>query len=104
MSSIRVAKSKNILGFVLAMCLLLLTAAPSAFAVSWPWHHHHSGHHSKTTGALVGGAIGATGGALTGGGKGALIGGAAGAGTGGLLPHPRNPHPPSPEPKSTPLN
>jgi|GEM_PF-2312877 len=93
MSSIRVAKSKNILGFLLAMCLLLFSAAPSAFAVSWPWHHHHhSGHHSKTTGAVVGGAIGATGGALMGGGKGALIGGAAGAGTGALVQHARNLH------------
>lgn len=92
MNLIRVAKSKNILGVVLAMCLLILSAAPGAFAVSWPWHHHRNHHHSKTTGALVGGAIGATGGALIGGGKGALIGGAAGAGTGALVQHSRNVH------------
>jgi uncharacterized membrane protein len=91
MSSIRVAKSKNILGFVLVLCLLLLSPAPSAYGVSWPWHHQRH-HHSKATGALVGGAIGATGGALIGGGKGALIGGAAGAGTGALVQHARNVH------------
>jgi hypothetical protein len=92
MSLVRMAKSKNILGLVLAMCLLLFSVAPSALGVSWPWHHQNRGHHSKTTGALVGGAVGVAGGALIGGGKGALIGGAAGAGTGALVQHARNVH------------
>jgi osmotically inducible lipoprotein OsmB len=47
-------------------------------------------HHSRTKGALVGGAIGGVGGALIGGKKGALIGAGAGAGTGYLIQRHRN--------------
>jgi hypothetical protein len=47
-------------------------------------------HHSRTKGALIGGAAGLIGGALIGGRKGALIGAGAGAGTGYLIQRHRN--------------
>ena len=83
MTSIRLANNRTFLSLLLAICLLLMSAAPNALG-----QRRH--HHSKTKGALVGGAIGAVGGALVGGGKGAVIGGAAGAGTGALVQHARN--------------
>jgi len=91
MSSIRLVQKRNILGFLLAICLMVMSAAPNTYATHWRWwHHNRAHHHSKITGGVVGGAIGAAGGALVGGGKGALIGGAAGAGTGALVQHVRN--------------
>jgi hypothetical protein len=47
-------------------------------------------HHSRTKGALIGGAAGLIGGALIGGKRGALIGAGAGAGTGYLIQRHRN--------------
>ncbi|HWO02012.1 MAG TPA: YMGG-like glycine zipper-containing protein [Blastocatellia bacterium] len=83
---IRSVNNKYIAVVLLAVFLVIFSAAPESFAHRRPYRHHHS----KTTGALVGGGIGAVGGALIGGGKGALIGGAAGAGTGAYIQHRRN--------------
>ena len=83
---VRYVSIKYILAIFLAICFVVLSAAPEGFAHRRPYRHHHS----KTKGALVGGAVGAVGGALVGGGKGAVIGGAAGAGTGALIQHHRN--------------
>jgi hypothetical protein len=85
-------KNKNIWGFFLAVVLLLLTIAPSGLAYQRRHRHSYPHHHSKTKGALVGGAGGAAVGALAGGGKGAIIGGVLGAGTGALVQHYRNHH------------
>jgi uncharacterized protein YcfJ len=77
---------KYILTMVLAIILVVLSAAPEGVAHDRPYRHHHS----KTKGAVIGGAVGAVGGGLIGGGKGALIGGAAGAGTGAYIQHRKN--------------
>jgi uncharacterized protein YcfJ len=53
-------------------------------------HYYRGHHHSRTKGALVGGAAGAVVGALVGGGRGALIGAGAGAGSGYLIQRHRN--------------
>ena len=83
---VRPVSNKYILAMFLAICLVILSAAPEGFAHRRPYRHHHS----KTKGALVGGAVGAVGGALIGGKKGAVIGGAAGAGTGAYVQHRKN--------------
>jgi osmotically inducible lipoprotein OsmB len=85
---VRTVSIKYILAMVLAICFVVLSAAPESSAHRRSYRHHHS----KTKGAVVGGAIGAVGGALVGGGKGAVLGGAAGAGTGALIQHHRNRH------------
>ena len=77
---------KNILAWFIAVVLAVMTIAPASFAHRRPYRHHHS----KTKGALIGGAAGAVGGALIGGKKGALIGAGAGAGTGYLIQRHRN--------------
>ena len=53
-------------------------------------HYYRSHNHSRTKGALIGGAAGAVVGALVGGRKGALIGAGAGAGSGYLIQRHRN--------------
>lgn len=78
--------NKNILALLIAIILAVMTIAPSSYAHRRPYRHHHS----KTKGALIGGAAGAVGGALIGGKKGALIGAGAGAGTGYLVQRHRN--------------
>jgi osmotically inducible lipoprotein OsmB len=52
--------------------------------------YYRGTHHSRTKGAVIGGAAGLLGGALVGGRKGALIGAGAGAGTGYLIQRHRN--------------
>ncbi|MEK6300925.1 MAG: YMGG-like glycine zipper-containing protein [Acidobacteriota bacterium] len=86
MKMIRSVSSKYILAMFLAICFVVLSAAPESSAHRRSYRHHHS----KTKGALIGGAVGAVGGALIGGKKGAVIGGAAGAGTGAVVQHRRN--------------
>ena len=83
---VRHVNNKYIAAILLAIFLVILSAAPESFAHRRPYRHHHS----KTKGALIGGGIGAVGGALIGGRKGALIGGAAGAGTGAYIQHRKN--------------
>lgn len=83
---VRPARNKYILAILLAVCFVVLSATHDGFAHRRPYRHHHS----KTKGALVGGAVGAVGGALLGGKKGAVIGGAAGAGTGAYVQHRKN--------------
>ena len=70
----------------LVVVFLMLSAATEVSAHRRPYRHHHS----KTKGALIGGAAGLVGGALIGGKKGALIGAGAGAGTGYLVQRHRN--------------
>lgn len=82
---IRHVKKKNIMALLLVLAFLILTAT-EGLAHRRPYRHHHS----KTKGAVVGGAAGAVGGALIGGKKGAVIGAAAGAGTGYLVQRHRN--------------
>ena len=86
MKMVRPVSKKYILALILAFCFALFSAVPEASAHKRPYRHHHS----KTKGALVGGAVGAVGGALIGGKTGAVIGGAAGAGTGALVQHRKN--------------
>ena len=86
MKMIRPVSKRYILALFLAICFAVLSAVPEASAHKRPYRHHHS----KTKGALVGGAVGAVGGALIGGKKGAVIGGAAGAGTGAIVQHRKN--------------
>src|ERR1700675_74244 len=64
MKMVRYVSIKYILAIFLAICFVVLSAAPEGFAHRRPYRHHHS----KTKGALVGGAVGAVGGALVGGG------------------------------------
>jgi hypothetical protein len=85
MKIVRPASNKYILAVFLMICFVILTAT-EGFAHRRPYRHHHS----KTKGAIVGGAVGAVGGALIGGKKGAVIGAAAGAGTGAYVQHRRN--------------
>ena len=86
MKMVRPVSKKYILAMLLAICFVILSVAPESSAHRRPYRHHHS----KTKGAVVGGAIGAVGGALIGGKKGAVIGGAAGAGTGAVVQHRKN--------------
>jgi len=86
MKMIRSVSKKYILALFLVFFFALVSAVPEASAHKRPYRHHHS----KTKGALVGGAVGAVGGALIGGKTGAVIGGAAGAGTGALVQHRKN--------------
>ena len=72
----------------LSVVLILGTCGGlSASAYGRDYRRHH---HSRATGALVGGTVGLVGGALVGGGRGALIGAGSGAGTGYLVQRYRN--------------
>ncbi len=83
---IQTDRKKNIVAMLLVVVFVMLTFAAEGLAYQRPYRHHHS----KTKGALIGGAIGGVGGALIGGKKGALIGAGAGAGTGYLVQRHRN--------------
>jgi osmotically inducible lipoprotein OsmB len=75
------------------LTVVLLMGTLGAFNVNaqrYSRRHYHSTHHSRTKGALIGGAVGLIGGALIGGKRGALIGAGAGAGTGYLIQRHRN--------------
>jgi osmotically inducible lipoprotein OsmB len=85
MLMIQTVTKKNIVAMLLVVVFMIL-AAVDGLADRRPYRHHHS----KTKGAIVGGAIGGVGGALIGGKKGALIGAGAGAGTGYLVQRHRN--------------
>jgi hypothetical protein len=87
---IQIALKRSVIATLLGIALVLSSFGFSAFGQRRYYRRYH--HHSKTKGALIGGAAGAVGGALIGGGKGALIGGGAGAGTGALVQHYRNKH------------
>ena len=86
-------KGNNKRSWAVFLCLVLLLGtfgSLSADAQTRYRTYHRPHHHSRTKGAVIGGAVGAVGGALIGGGKGALIGGGAGAGTGYLIQRHRN--------------
>jgi osmotically inducible lipoprotein OsmB len=78
--------NRRILATLIGLVLLLGVFSIDGFAQ----RRHRRHHHSRTKGALVGGAIGGIGGALIGGRKGALIGAGAGAGTGYMVQRHRN--------------
>jgi hypothetical protein len=84
---------RTVIATLITLALLLSSFGLSVFGQRHRRPHYYRRyhtHHSRTKGALIGGAAGAVGGALIGKGKGALIGGAAGAGTGALVQHIRN--------------
>ena len=83
-----VVRSKCII--VTLLSVLLIFGTFGSLSVSARGRRYHRPHHSRTKGALIGGAAGAIGGALIGGRKGALIGAGAGAGTGYLIQRHRN--------------
>jgi YMGG-like Gly-zipper len=85
---IGVVRNKRMLATLLSVALILGTLG--SLSVSAKGHYYHGHHHSRTKGALIGGAAGLLGGALIGGRKGALIGAGAGAGTGYLIQRHRN--------------
>jgi len=82
--------NKRIWGVFLCLVLLLGTFGSVSVDAQRRYRTHRPHHHSRTKGAVIGGAVGAVGGALVGGGKGALIGAGAGAGTGYLIQRHRN--------------
>lgn len=84
-------RNKRALAALLSVVLLI--SAFGTFSVSAQRRsrgYYRGTHHSRTKGALIGGAAGLIGGALIGGKKGALIGAGAGAGTGYLIQRHRN--------------
>jgi osmotically inducible lipoprotein OsmB len=85
---IRFVNGKRVLTTFLLLVMLLGTFAIEG--VAGQRRRYRRVHHSRTKGALIGGAIGGVGGALIGGKKGALIGAGAGAGTGYLVQRHRN--------------
>ena len=85
---IGVVRKKRMLATFLGVAILLGTFG--SLNASAQRHSHRRSHHSRTKGALIGGAVGLIGGALVGGGRGALIGAGAGAGTGYLIQRHRN--------------
>jgi YmgG-like glycine-zipper protein len=76
------------LATLLSVALILGTFG--SLSVSAKARYYRRPHHSRTRGALIGGAAGLIGGALVGGRKGAVIGAGAGAGTGYLIQRHRN--------------
>lgn len=85
----KVTPRRNMMAMFLLMVVILgvIFWSPGAAAQR---RYYGRNHHSRTKGALIGGAAGLLGGALIGGSRGALIGGAAGAGTGYLIQRHRN--------------
>jgi outer membrane lipoprotein SlyB len=84
-------RNNRALAALLAVVLLMSTfGALNVNAQRYSRRYYGRGHHSRTTGALVGAAAGLIGGALIGGKRGALIGTGAGAGTGYLIQRHRN--------------
>ena len=84
---IGVVRNKRMLAAFLSVTLLLGTFGSLSVGAKGRYRRPH---HSRTKGALIGGAAGLIGGALLGGGRGALIGAGAGAGTGYLIQRHRN--------------
>jgi uncharacterized protein YcfJ len=72
------------------LSIVLLIGAFGNLNVNAQRRYYRGHHHSRTKGALIGGAAGAVVGALVGGRKGALIGAGAGAGSGYLIQRHRN--------------
>src|SRR5215210_7846102 len=85
---IGVVRNKRMLATFLSVTLLLGTFG--SLNTSAQRRYYRRPHHSRSKGALIGGAAGLIGGALIGGRKGALIGAGAGAGTGYLIQKHRN--------------
>lgn len=86
-----VVRSKRLIAVLLSMALMVGTFGSLSVSAQRRYSRgHHRPHHSRTKGALIGGAAGLIGGGLIGGGKGALIGAGAGAGTGYLIQRHRN--------------
>ena len=86
---IGIVRNNRMLAAFLSVVILLGTVG-SLSTNAQRRRYHSRPHHSKTKGALIGGATGLIGGALIGGRKGALIGAGAGAGTGYLIQRHRN--------------
>ena len=87
----RVFRNRRALAAMLTVVLLITTfGAFNVNAQRGSRRYYRGTHHSRTKGALIGGAAGLIGGALIGGKKGALIGAGAGAGTGYLIQRHRN--------------
>ena len=89
---IGIVRNKRMLATLLSVALILGTFGSLGVMGQGRYsrRHYHGSHHSRTKGALIGGAVGGIGGALIGGRKGALIGAGAGAGTGYLIQRHRN--------------
>ena len=84
-------RNKQAIAALLAVVLLMGTFGTFNVNAQRQTRRYYRGtHHSRTKGALIGGAAGLVGGALIGGKKGALIGAGAGAGTGYLIQRHRN--------------
>jgi hypothetical protein len=84
-------RNKRALAALLTVVLLMGTFATFNVNAQRRSRGYYRGtHHSRTKGALIGGAAGLIGGALVGGRRGALIGAGAGAGTGYLIQRHRN--------------
>jgi osmotically inducible lipoprotein OsmB len=88
---IGVLRNKRMLATLLSVAIILASFGSLSVSAQRRYSgRYYRPHHSRTKGALIGGAIGGIGGALIGGGKGALIGAGAGAGTGYLIQRHRN--------------
>ena len=88
---IGIVRNKRVLATLLSVALILGTFGSLGVMARESYsRRYHGSHHSRTKGALIGGAVGGIGGALIGGRKGALIGVGAGAGTGYLIQRHRN--------------
>jgi YMGG-like Gly-zipper len=85
---IGIVRNKRLLAAFMSVAILLGTVG--SLSASAQRRYHYRPHHSRTKGAIIGGAAGLIGGALIGGRKGALIGAGAGAGTGYLIQRHRN--------------
>jgi osmotically inducible lipoprotein OsmB len=84
-----VVRNKRMLAAFLSLALILGTFGSLSVGAQGRRYYNRS-RHSRTKGALIGGAAGLIGGALIGGRRGAAIGAAAGAGTGYLIQRQRN--------------
>ncbi|MCM3903349.1 MAG: YMGG-like glycine zipper-containing protein [Pyrinomonadaceae bacterium] len=89
---IGVVRNKRMLATFLSVALLLGTFGSVNVSAQGRYsrRYYRRPHHSRTKGALIGGAAGLIGGALLGGRTGAVIGAGAGAGTGYLIQRHRN--------------
>jgi hypothetical protein len=90
---IHAGRKRTVIATLITLALLLSSFGLSVFGQRHRRPHYYRRshtHHSRTKGALIGGAAGVIGGALIGKGAGALIGGPAGVGAGILVQHIRN--------------
>jgi hypothetical protein len=89
---IRVIRNRRMIAMLLSTVFILGTLGSLSVGAQGRYYrdYHRRHHHSRTKGALIGGAAGLIGGAVIGGKKGALIGAGAGAGTGYLIQRHRN--------------